>query len=116
MVDTALLALLAGCLLLAPAGQVPLVLHQRENTVLLTHTTSLMYRLRLCFSLSCYTIGAPFATAAATTPQRRADLIHTAAALLDKTNLVKYDRKSGAFQVCAQLGAWGLPEVIFVQL
>jgi pre-mRNA-splicing helicase BRR2 len=31
--------------------------------------------------------------------QRRADLIHTAAALLDKTNLVKYDRKSGAFQV-----------------
>lgn len=32
-------------------------------------------------------------------PQRRADLIHTAASLLDKTNLVKYDRKSGAFQV-----------------
>lgn len=31
--------------------------------------------------------------------QRRADLIHTAAALLDKTNLIKYDRKSGAFQV-----------------
>ncbi len=31
--------------------------------------------------------------------QRRADLVHTAATLLDKTNLIKYDRKSGAFQV-----------------
>lgn len=31
--------------------------------------------------------------------QRRADLIHTAASLLDKSNLIKYDRKSGAFQV-----------------
>ena len=31
--------------------------------------------------------------------QRRADLIHTAASLLDKNSLVKYDRKSGAFQV-----------------
>ena len=31
--------------------------------------------------------------------QRRADLIHTAASLLDKNSLIKYDRKSGAFQV-----------------
>ena len=31
--------------------------------------------------------------------QRRADLIHTAASLLDKSSLLKYDRKSGAFQV-----------------
>jgi len=31
--------------------------------------------------------------------KRRADLIHTAAAILDKSNLVKYDRKTGAFQV-----------------
>lgn len=31
--------------------------------------------------------------------RRRADLIHTAASLLDKANLVKYDRKSGNFQV-----------------
>ena len=31
--------------------------------------------------------------------QRRADLIHTAAMQLDKSNLVKYDKKSGAFQV-----------------
>jgi len=31
--------------------------------------------------------------------QRRADLIHTAASHLDKSNLIKYDKKSGAFQV-----------------
>ena len=31
--------------------------------------------------------------------QRRADLIHTAATILDKANLIKYDRKTGAFQV-----------------
>ncbi|KAJ1698273.1 hypothetical protein LUZ63_006785 [Rhynchospora breviuscula] len=30
--------------------------------------------------------------------ERRADLIHTAATILDKNNLVKYDRKSGYFQ------------------
>lgn len=30
--------------------------------------------------------------------ERRADLIHTAANILDKNNLVKYDRKSGYFQ------------------
>ena len=34
--------------------------------------------------------------------QRRADLIHTAASLLDKNSLIKYDRKSGAFQVIEQ--------------
>lgn len=33
--------------------------------------------------------------------QRRLDLIHTAAATLDKQNLMKYDRKSGSFQVTA---------------
>ena len=31
--------------------------------------------------------------------QRRADLIHTAAAQLDKCQLIKYDRKSGILQV-----------------
>ena len=31
--------------------------------------------------------------------RRRADLIHTAATILDKANLIKYDRKSGNFQV-----------------
>ncbi len=33
--------------------------------------------------------------------QRRTDLLHTAAATLDKNNLVRYDRKTGAFQVTA---------------
>lgn len=31
--------------------------------------------------------------------ERCADLVHSAAALLDKNNLIKYDRKSGYFQV-----------------
>ena len=31
--------------------------------------------------------------------KRRADLIHTAASVLDKGNLIKYDKKTGAFQV-----------------
>ncbi|KAJ0084925.1 hypothetical protein Patl1_29453 [Pistacia atlantica] len=31
--------------------------------------------------------------------QRRADLIHSAATILDRNNLIKYDRKSGYFQV-----------------
>jgi len=31
--------------------------------------------------------------------QRRLDLVHTAATLLDKNSLIKYDRKSGNFQV-----------------
>ncbi|TYI07384.1 hypothetical protein ES332_A10G223700v1 [Gossypium tomentosum] len=34
-----------------------------------------------------------------TLEERRADLIHSAATILDKNNLVKYDRKSGYFQV-----------------
>ncbi|KAL2643968.1 hypothetical protein R1flu_011555 [Riccia fluitans] len=34
-----------------------------------------------------------------TLEERRADLIHSAACLLDKNNLVKYDRKGGYFQV-----------------
>lgn len=34
-----------------------------------------------------------------TLEDRRADLIHSAAIILDKNNLIKYDRKSGYFQV-----------------
>ncbi|MCD7466803.1 DExH-box ATP-dependent RNA helicase DExH12 [Datura stramonium] len=34
-----------------------------------------------------------------TLEERRANLVHSAATLLDKNNLVKYDRKSGYFQV-----------------
>ena len=31
--------------------------------------------------------------------KKRADLVHSAAVLLDKNNLVKYDKKTGVFQV-----------------
>ncbi len=31
--------------------------------------------------------------------ERRLDLVHSAAVILDKNNLVKYDRRSGNFQV-----------------
>ena len=31
--------------------------------------------------------------------QRRADLVHSAAVTLDKSNLIKYDRRTGVFQV-----------------
>lgn len=31
--------------------------------------------------------------------QRRKDLIHSAASMLDKHNLIKYDKKTGGFQV-----------------
>ncbi len=31
--------------------------------------------------------------------ERRLDLAHSAAVLLDKNNLIKYDRRSGNFQV-----------------
>ncbi|GLU00131.1 hypothetical protein SLE2022_175230 [Rubroshorea leprosula] len=34
-----------------------------------------------------------------TLEERRADLVHSAASILDRNNLVKYDRKSGYFQV-----------------
>lgn len=34
--------------------------------------------------------------------QRRSDLVHTGAMLLDKHNMIRYDKKSGSFQVC-----WG---------
>ena len=33
--------------------------------------------------------------------ERRLDMAHSAAQLLDKHNLIKYDRRSGNFQVCA---------------
>ena len=32
--------------------------------------------------------------------QQRMDLVHSAAMMLDKHNLVKYDKKTGNFQVC----------------
>lgn len=45
--------------------------------------------------------------------QRRLDLVHTAALMLDKNNLVKYDKKTGNFQVSGlRDGSRGSAEVI----
>lgn len=47
--------------------------------------------------------------------QRRLDLIHAAANLLDKHNLIKYDRKTGAFQVrCRSPYLWSCPSFPFL--
>ncbi|XP_050942593.1 DExH-box ATP-dependent RNA helicase DExH12-like [Cucumis melo] len=46
-----------------------------------------------------YGLAANAPTRDITLEERRADLIHSAATILDKNNLVKYDRKSGYFQV-----------------
>lgn len=35
--------------------------------------------------------------------RRRMDLVHTAANVLDKNSLVKYDKRSGSFQVCTSI-------------
>lgn len=32
--------------------------------------------------------------------RRRMDLVHTASNVLDKNNLIKYDKRTGSFQVC----------------
>lgn len=32
--------------------------------------------------------------------RRRMDLVHTAASVLDKNSLIKYDKRTGSFQVC----------------
>lgn len=32
--------------------------------------------------------------------RRRMDLVHTASSVLDKNNLIKYDKRTGSFQVC----------------
>jgi hypothetical protein len=39
--------------------------------------------------------------------ERRLDMAHSAAVVLDRHNLIKYDRRSGNFQVCACSGAAG---------
>ncbi len=35
--------------------------------------------------------------------RRRTDLVHTAANVLDKNSLVKYDKRTGSFQVCTSI-------------
>ncbi|KAK4275030.1 hypothetical protein QN277_018173 [Acacia crassicarpa] len=54
---------------------------------------------RMIRNPSLYGLAPDILTRDITLEERRADLIHTAATILDKNNLVKYDRKSGYFQV-----------------
>ncbi|KAG4381969.1 hypothetical protein AAZX31_15G237500 [Glycine max] len=54
---------------------------------------------RMLRNPSLYGIAPDVLTRDITLEERRADLIHTAATILDRNNLVKYDRKSGYFQV-----------------
>jgi len=56
---------------------------------------------RMLRNPTLYGVSVDEAERDSTLEQRRIDLIHTAASLLDKENLVKYDRKTGAFQVTA---------------
>ncbi|KAG6648198.1 hypothetical protein I3843_07G129200 [Carya illinoinensis] len=54
---------------------------------------------RMVRNPTLYGLPADALTRDITLEERRADLIHSAATILDKNNLVKYDRKSGYFQV-----------------
>src|SRR5258708_39852467 len=45
-----------------------------------------------------YSVGADYLEDDPMLEQKRADIIHSAAVLLEKCNLVKYDRASGRFQ------------------
>lgn len=56
---------------------------------------------RMMRNPSLYGVSADDIARDPTMMQRRTDLAHTAAAILDKHNLIKYDRKSGNFQVTA---------------
>lgn len=41
--------------------------------------------------------------------RRRMDLVHTASSVLDKNNLIKYDKRTGSFQVCLFLSSYTQP-------
>ncbi|XP_019185003.1 PREDICTED: DExH-box ATP-dependent RNA helicase DExH12-like [Ipomoea nil] len=55
--------------------------------------------IRMVRNPSLYGLAADALKNDITLEERRADLVHSAATLLDKNNLIKYDRKSGYFQV-----------------
>ncbi|OMO90989.1 hypothetical protein COLO4_18725 [Corchorus olitorius] len=54
---------------------------------------------RMLQNPTLYGLPADILSRDSTLEERRADLIHSAATILEKNNLVKYDRKSGYFQV-----------------
>ncbi|KAF9504269.1 hypothetical protein BS47DRAFT_1355400 [Hydnum rufescens UP504] len=53
---------------------------------------------RMLRSPSLYTIGVDYSEDDPYLVQKRVDIVHTAAVLLEKGNLIKYDRKLGSFQ------------------
>ncbi|KAI3919601.1 hypothetical protein MKX01_018424 [Papaver californicum] len=55
--------------------------------------------IRMVRNPTLYGLAADVLSRDLTLEERRADLIHSAATVLEKNNLVKYDRKSGYFQV-----------------
>ncbi|GAB2288942.1 DExH-box ATP-dependent RNA helicase DExH12 [Dionaea muscipula] len=55
--------------------------------------------IRMLRNPTLYKLAADVLTKDITLEERRSDLIHTAATILDKNNLIKYDRKGGYFQV-----------------
>nr|GMD43550.1 DExH-box ATP-dependent RNA helicase DExH12-like [Ipomoea batatas] len=55
--------------------------------------------IRMVRNPSLYGLAADALKSDVTLEERRADLVHSAATLLAKNNLIKYDRKSGYFQV-----------------
>ncbi|KAG9146680.1 hypothetical protein Leryth_005025 [Lithospermum erythrorhizon] len=72
------------------------VQNAREACNWLTYTYLYVRMIRNC---TLYGLSAEVLEKDLTLEERRADLVHSAAILLDKNNLVKYDRKSGYFQV-----------------
>ncbi|CAN0927319.1 DExH-box ATP-dependent RNA helicase DExH12 [Linum grandiflorum] len=54
--------------------------------------------IRMLRNPTLYGLAGDIKTRDITLEERRAELVHTAATILDKNNLVKYDRKSGYFQ------------------
>ncbi len=55
---------------------------------------------RMCRNPALYGVSAAEIAADPALRQRRVDLIHSAATILDKHGLIRYDRKAGTFQVC----------------
>ena len=53
---------------------------------------------RMLKSPSLYSVGADYQCNDDGLMQKRADIVHTAAALLEKCQLIKYERSSGRFQ------------------
>ena len=54
---------------------------------------------RMCRSPTLYGVSHEMLASDPSLERYRSDLIHTAASLLDKHNLIRYDKKTGNFQV-----------------